>query len=131
MQRFFLFALFSATLLMGQGTNTYLGPSSPVPGNPQLIRVQVLVNDALDQKGLHILEADFDGTEIPLKPRDVYGFRGQASFQKPPGKYKLRWKMQRDKIVWPRTISHEEEVTLDVRDLWIQITITGDSAAID
>jgi hypothetical protein len=46
------------------------------------------------------------------------------------GKYKLKWKVKRDQHAWPRTISHEEEVTIDPRDLWIQITITGENASI-
>lgn len=116
--------------LITQNTNTYLGPNQKVPGNPQLIRVQVLVYNDPNPKGVEIGEVDFDGTSIPLKPRDIYGFRGQASFQKSPGKYKLSWVVERDKQAWPRTINHEEEVILDPRDLWIQITITGDTAEI-
>lgn len=116
--------------LVTQNTNTYLGPNEKAPGNPQLIRVQVLVYNDPNPKGVTIDSANFDGTSIPIKPRDIYGFRGQASFQKSPGKYKLRWVVERDKQVWPRTITHEEEVILDPRDLWIQITITGETAEI-
>lgn len=116
--------------LIVQNTNSYLGPKEKIPGNPQLIRVQVLVNDDPSPQGVQILEAEFDQIDIPLKPRDVYGFRGQASFQKAPGKYMLRWRVKRDSFAWPRTVSHEEEVNLDPRDLWIQITITGNTAAI-
>lgn len=116
--------------LMAQNTNTYLGPHAPAGGNPQLIRVQILVNDDPDPKGVQIVEASLDGTTIPLKPRDIYGFRGQASFQKKPGQYTLRWKVQNDRHIWPRTTTHEETVTLDPRDLWIQITITGNQATI-
>ncbi len=116
--------------LLTQNVNEYLGPKQKVPGNPQLIRVQVLVNDDPSPKGVQVLEATFNQKNIPLKPRDIYGFRGQASFQTPPGKYRLKWKVQRDRFAWPRTTSHEEEVTLDPRDLWIQITIVGENAAI-
>jgi hypothetical protein len=120
----------SLSSLVAQNTNTYLGPNQKVPGNPQLIRVQVLAYNDPNPKGVEIREVIFDGTCIPLKPRDIYGFRGQASFQKPPGKYKLSWIVEKDKQAWPRTISHEEEVILDPRDLWIQITITGNAAEI-
>ncbi len=116
--------------LVAQNTNTYLGPRAPVLGNPQLVRVQILVYNDPNPKGLQIVEASFDGTDIPLKPRDIYGFRGQASFQKPPGQYTLRWKVQKNQRIWPRKESYEEAVTLDPRDLWIQITITGDKAKI-
>ncbi len=116
--------------LVAQNTNTYLGPNQKIPGNPQLVRVQILVYNDPNPKGVTILSADFAGADIPLKPRDIYGFRGQASFQKPPGKYKLRWEVEKDKRSWPRSATHEEEVILDSRDLWIQITITGDKAEI-
>lgn len=135
MQRFFHLVLILGTLLnlndlTAQNSNTYLGPSKKIPGNPQLLRVQILVNDDPNPQGVQIVEATFDGKDIPLKPRDIYGFRGQASFQTPPGKYKLRWKVHLDKFAWPRTQSHEEEVTLNGKDLWLQITITGEKASI-
>lgn len=110
--------------------NTYFGPTSPIPGNPHLIRVQVLIYDSAEQGGLQIQEVEFDGNSIPLKPRDIYGFRGEGTFQVAPGTYKLNWTVQRDRIIWPRTIKHEETVTIDPRDLWIQITIQGENAAI-
>lgn len=77
-----------------------------------------------------IVDAEFDGMSIPLKPRDIYGYRGQASFQKRAGKYKLKWTVNRDDQTWPRAVDHEENVILDGRDLWIQITIIGDTAEI-
>lgn len=116
--------------LTAQNTNTYLGPNQKVPGNRQLIRVQVLVYNDPNPKGVVIDHVDFDGSSVPLKPRDIYGYRGQASFQKPPGKYKLKWTVERDEKTWPRTIDHEEEVFLDERDFWIQITILGNNAEI-
>lgn len=122
-----LLPIFNSTELV---QNTYLGPISPVPGNPQLIRVEIIVNDDPKLGGLQITEVKFHGTTIPLKPRDVNGFRGQGSFQLPPGKYKLTWKANRDKSAWPRTVSHEQIVNLDPRDLWVQITIQGEEASI-
>lgn len=119
-----------ASGLVCQNVNEYSGPTKKIPGNPQLIRVQVLVNDDPNPQGVQILEAEFDQQDIPLKPRDIYGFRGQSSFQTPPGKYKLKWTVHRDKFAWPRTIKHEEEVMISPRDLWIQITITGENASI-
>ena len=116
--------------LIGQNTNTYLGPNQKIPGDPQMLRLQILVYNDPNPKGVTIVKAAFDGASIPLKPRDIYGYRGQASFQKPPGKYKLTWEVERDDQTWPRTIDHEEEVILDARDYWIQITIVGDHAEI-
>jgi hypothetical protein len=116
--------------LIAQNTNTYLGPDQKVLGNPQLVRVQVLVYNDPNPKGVIVSSVDFGGSNVPLKPRDIYGFRGQASFQKPPGKYKLKWTVQRDEQTWPRKVTHEEDVILDARDLWIQITISGDKAEI-
>jgi hypothetical protein len=111
-------------------TNTYLGPHGKVPGNPQLIRVQILVSDDPNPQGVQIVSAVFNGQEIPLKPRDIYGYRGQASFQVRPDHYSLRWTVRQDKVTWPRTTSHEEDVNVDSRDMWIQINIIGDKATI-
>ncbi len=116
--------------LVAQNVNEYKGPTHKLPGNPQRIRVQILINDDPNPQGVQIESVEFNGQPITLKPRDIYGFRGQGSFQTAPGKYKLKWTVRRDRIVWPRTISHEEEVDLDPRDLWIQITITGETASI-
>src|SRR3989344_6693122 len=73
--------------LMAQ--NTYLGPIQPIPGNPYLVRVEVHVRDSPELGGVQIQSVEFDGESIPLKPRDIFGNRGQASFQVPPGKYTL------------------------------------------
>lgn len=116
------------TVLITQ--NTYMGPTAPVPGDPYLVRVEVLVKDSPDIAGVQIQNVTFNGQSIPLKPRDIFGKRASASFQLQPGKYTLRWTVNRDKTIWPRTITHEEEVTIDPRDLWIQILIEGDSASI-
>lgn len=121
------FSIFNSTEVV---QNTYLGPIAPVPGNPQLIRVEIIVNDDPELGGLQIVDVKFNSTQIPLKPRDINGFRGQASFQLPPGKYKLSWKLNRDKYVWPRTVSHEQIVHLNARDLWVQVTIQGEDASI-
>ncbi len=119
--------IFNSTCL---AQNTYLGPITPVKGNPQLIRVEIIVNDDPKLGGLQIKEVHFNETNIPLKPRDINGFRGQGSFQLPPGKYKLTWVVNRDKFAWPRSVSHEQIVTLDPRDLWVQISIQGEDASI-
>jgi hypothetical protein len=123
--------LIASLIILGQNTNDYLGPKIRKPSNAKLVRVQILVNDDPNPSGVQIQSAEFDSQKIPLKPRsDIYGFRGQASFQKKPGKYRLKWVVKRDTTAWPRTVSHEEEVTLDPRDLWIQITINGENASI-
>jgi hypothetical protein len=117
--------------LLAQNMNNYLGPSdTKTSRNTSLVRIQVAVYDDKNPQGVQIVKAEFDQNDIPLKPRDINGFRGQASFQNRPGRYKLRWKVQRDKMAWPRTETHEEEVTVSPRDLWLQITITGDTAEI-
>jgi hypothetical protein len=111
--------------------NTYLGPIQPIPGDPHLVRIQILIRDSPELGGVQIQSVQFDSQNIPLKPRDIYGNRGGASFQLPPGKRKLQWTVRRDRSIWPRTVSHEEEVTIDPRDSWIQISIVGDTASID
>lgn len=110
--------------------NTYLGPTRPIPGNPQLVKVEILIKDSADLAGVQIQRVTFDGQEIPLKPRDIFGKRGGASFQVAPGQYTLRWTVNRDKIVWPRQVSHEELVNISGRDLWVQIIIEGNNASI-
>jgi hypothetical protein len=119
--------LYFSLALLSQ-TSTYLGPKSPSSKNA--VRVEVLVQDSIELGGVTIQSANFNSTEIPLKPRDIYGYRGGASFQLPPGTYKLKWVVQRDKTVWPRTKNHEEKVIISPKDLWIQITINGESASI-
>lgn len=109
---------------------TYLGPKSPIVGNPQLVRVEVLVKDAPEANGLQVTKVTFNGENVPLKPRDIYGQRGGASFQVPPGTYKLKWTVNKDRFAWPRTVSHEEEVTVSPRDLWLQLSIEGETASI-
>jgi len=109
--------------------STYYGPKG-TNLNPQLIRVEVLVHDSPIDQGVQIESAEFDKTAIPLKTRDIYGYRGGASFQKLPGKYKLRWTINRSHIAWPRSIAHEEIVELNPRDLWVQISIVGEKATI-
>jgi hypothetical protein len=109
---------------------SYQGPTQPVPGNPKLVRIQVLVRDSPVASGVRIQSVDFNGQGIPLQPPDIFGNRGTGSFQVPPGKYKLRWVVQRDKLVWPRILTREEEVNIDPRDLWLQIEIVGEEASI-
>lgn len=110
--------------------NTYLGPTESDPASQNLIRVELLVKDSPDLSGVQIQNVTFNRRDIPLKPRDIFGKRGAASFQLPPGKYMLRWTVNRDKLIWPRTTSYEEEVLLDDRDLWVQITIEGSDVSI-
>jgi hypothetical protein len=109
---------------------SYQGPTQRVPGNPQLVRVEVLMRDSPEAGGVRIKSVDFNGQGIPLQMPDIYGNRGTGSFQVPPGKYKLRWVVQRDKLIWPRVLTHEEEVTIAPRDLWLQIEIVGETASI-
>jgi len=111
--------------------NTYLGPIQPIPGNPHLVRVEIIVRDSPDSGGVQVQTVEFYNQKIPLKPRDIYGNRGGASFQISPGKQKLKWTVQRDKTIWPRTMTHEEEVNIDSRDYWVQILIVGDTATIN
>ncbi len=110
--------------------NTYMGPTEPIPGNPSLVRVEVLVRDSPALAGVQIRNVIFDQKEIPLKPRDILGKRASASFQLPPGNYTLRWTVEKDKVIWPRTTTHEEIITIDPKDLWIQILIEGDQVSI-
>src|SRR4051812_38872253 len=78
--------------LPGQtASNTYFGPVKQAPGNGQLIRLEILVRDSPEANGLQVVSVEFDNTDIPLKPRDIYGNRGNASFQMRPGTYKLVW----------------------------------------
>lgn len=120
------FLLFAIVLLQ----NTYLGPTKPVPGNPRLVRVEVSVRDNPELGGVQIQSVAFNDQTIPLKPRDIHGNRGKGSFQVKPGKYKLKWTVRRDQVLWPRTTSLEEEVNIDPRDLWVQILIEGEKASI-
>ncbi len=115
---------------IAQNVNNYLGPHAKVVGAPHLVRVQLLIYDDPDPKGVQIVNVQFDHQNVPLKPRDIFGFRGQASFQVKPHRYLLRWTVQRDALNWPRTETHEELLTIDPRDLWIQINISGNSASI-
>ena len=112
------------------GQNTYMGPDQKSPAKRQPVRVEVMVSDSPEAGGVQIQEVEFDGASIPLKPRDIFGNRGGASFQKEPGTYRLVWRVNRSKFAWPRNTSHEEVVTISPRDLWIQIIIEGEKASI-
>lgn len=109
---------------------SYEGPSRPLPGNPQLIKVEVLVRDSPAPGGPEVKTVTFNRTSISLKPRDIYGNRGSAGFQLAPGKYRLRWVVEKNTKEWPREITREEEVTIDPKDLWLQIIIEGEDASI-
>ena len=124
------FFILFASLLFCQNINTYLGPKQPTSTGQKLVRIQILVNDAEDPSGAQIKEVRFDGKSIPLKPRDIYGFRGQGSFQVRPGTYQLKWTVNRSRVTWPRTETFTNEVEVNPRDLWLQITITGETASI-
>ena len=119
----------AAPLIASAGT-TYFGPKSPVVGNPQLVRIEVVLKDSADSSGPQLVSVTFYNKNIPLKPRDVYGNRGSASFQVPPGKYKLNWTVNRDRYVWPRRVEHEMVVTVSPRDLWLQLEVQGDQATL-
>lgn len=124
-----LLLAFCASALFAQNSNTYLGPKEDA-SKSRLVRVEVRVNDGPEQGGLQIQGAQFDGQTIPLKPRDVHGYRGGASFQKEPGNYTLSWVVNRDKYAWPRNARHEEIVNISPRDLWIQVIIEGENVSI-
>ena len=118
----FVFGLFAQ--------NTYFGPTQAVPGNPHLVRIEVSVQDSPDLGGVQIQSVQFDGQDIPLKPRDVYGYRAKGSFQLKPGTYKLIWVVNRDKSAWPRNITHTADVTVNPRDLLIEVLIEGEQVSI-
>ncbi len=109
---------------------TYEGPTKPVPGRSQLVRIQIIVRDSPTSGGGQIQRVTFNDQNIPLQPRDIYGNRGKAGFELPPGTYPLRWVVQQDKITWPRNLTNEENVTVDPRDLWLQIEIVGSEVSI-
>ncbi len=109
---------------------SYQGPTNPIPGDPSLIHVEIMVRDSPESGGVQIRSVSFNDVKIPLKPRDIYGNRGTAGFRLPSGRYDLVWTVQRDKLIWPRILSHQETVTLDPRDLWIQVEIVGEEASI-
>ncbi len=116
--------------LSASTSNTYLGPSRPPQPGQRIVQIQIYVRDSQEAGGVQIVSAQFDGKRIPLQPRDIYGNRGSASFQVSPGKYKLKWKVNRDQYTWPRTLTHEENVEISSRDLWLQITIEGNEVTI-
>lgn len=116
--------------LLAEAGNTYMGPIGPIPGNPQLVQVQILVKDDPNPSGVEVTRVEFNQQTIPLKTRDIYGNRGGASFQLPAGSYRLKWTVNRDKLAWPREIDHEEIVHVSPRDNWVQVEIVGNNATI-
>lgn len=111
-------------------SNTYFGPTDVGNGSAQLIKVELLISDSPVSGGMQIVEVEFNGQTIPLKPRGIDGKRGSASFQLAPGKYQLKWVVNKDRFAWPRNLQKQAEVTINPRDLWIQIEISGESVAI-
>jgi len=114
--------------LMANAGNTYFGPKKRV--SAQLVRVDVIMRDSPESAGPKLSSVEFNGQSIPLKPVDIHGGRGSGAFQLRPGKYKLRWTVNLDQHTWPRNVTHEEEVDVSPRDLWIQITVEGENASI-
>jgi hypothetical protein len=115
--------------ILCQNSNYYLGPKSGSSNN-QLVRIQLIMNDSPKNGGPQLLEVYFNDQSVPLKPRDIFGSRGQASFQLPAKSYSLKWKLQLDKENWPRTQTKQETIIIDPKDMWIQITIEGDKVTI-
>jgi hypothetical protein len=122
----FIFLLI-ASCLCAQNSNNYLGPNRPTTGT---VDTQVIIYDEKNPSGVQITNVTFNGINIPLRPRDINGFRGQGSFKLLPGKYKMQWTVQRSTMSWPRTLTYKEEVTISPRDLWIQIKIEGANATL-
>jgi len=125
---FFVLSLFHSLQILG--SYSYQGPTQPVPGNPQLIRVEILIRDSPIEAGLKINSVKFDNKTVPLQPSDIYGNRGTASFQVPPGEYKLYWITQKDKNIWPRTTKNEKTIEINPAALWVQIEIIGSEVSI-
>ena len=107
--------------------STYYGPTSPVPG---LIKVEIQIYDDPELGGAKIEEVLFHNQQISLKPPGVHGYRGGGSFQLEPGSYDLIWRVSSSTIAWPRTVKHQQKVQVGTRDVWVQITIHGNSAAV-
>lgn len=102
-------------------------PAAPSP----LTRVEVFVYDEPKIGGVQVLSAQFNNINIPLKPRDLQKYRGSASYQLKPGQYELDWRVQKDKINWPRTVDHKQMFQIQPGEFTIHITIEGDQASMD
>lgn len=108
----------------------YPPEQTPAPGET-LTRVEVLVYDDPKLGGLQVVSASFNEEAIPLKPRDIYNYRGSASFALRPGTYELDWTVERDPRIWPRTIDHTKNIEIKSGEFWVQIKIEGNQASID
>lgn len=109
---------------------TYLGPDGSAQKRPGLVQVQILVRDSADPSGPEVTSVTFNNNNVPLQPRDIYGNRGNGSFQLESGTYQLRWTVNIRKKIWPRNATYTHEVEISPRDSWIQISIEGDKASI-
>ena len=113
------------------GQHTYFGPTSPPPPQtPRLVQVQVELYDEKELGGLTIEKASFAGYDIPLKPSDVFGFRGKGGFQLPVGTYPIAWTVRKQRLIYPRTVSYKKTVTVKPLDQWIEVVITGSSMVV-
>jgi hypothetical protein len=106
---------------------SYYGPKSSVPG---LVRIEIQIYDDPELDGVKLQEVRFNGQLIKLKPPGVHGYRGGGSFQLAPGNYELIWVVAREKKDWPRTVEHREKVRIDPSNVWVEITIEGETAKI-
>ena len=107
--------------------STYYGPTSPVPG---LIKIEIQIYDDPELGGPKIVEVQFHNQQIALKPPGVRGYRGGASFQLEPGSYDLIWRVSSSTFTWPRTVKHQQKIQIGPRDVWVQIAIHGNAAAV-
>ena len=111
--------------------STYYGPTSqPSPLSPHLVKVQIQAYDDPDLGGAKIASLSFNQTAIPLKPSDIYGFRGSAGFQLKAGSYSLNWETSNGTNNWPRTIKHQQQIQVQDKDVWVQISIQGEKVVI-
>lgn len=111
--------------------NTYFGPKENSKQSGELTRIELLVRDDPKNSSYPIIEVEFNSMEIPLKPGGIFGNRGGASFQLPAGKYLLKWKVQRDRRIYPRTLTFQKQIHVNGEHLWMQIIVEGDQATIN
>jgi hypothetical protein len=89
------------------------------------ILLQLILKDS-DQGSLpKLIKVEFDSEEIPLHIKDLSANRGEIILRKPPGKYKLKWKVDLGRYTIPRYQTYEQFLILDPNDQYLEIEIIG------
>lgn len=100
-----------------------------IPVDKKIVRVEINVYDNTSKDFYDVIEVKFNNQQIPLQKADASGRRARKYYQVKPGTYALEWKVSKSKFGWPRSTTHEKEITINPNDKFAYIEIKGEKAS--